>query len=87
MRPQALVSFQEHTAAQSPVLASASPAPHVFSNEFLLHPPPVFNVIVMVDLWLPGQIMLDFLEFDQRRKTENIVFTVAGSWLIWLSYG
>jgi VWFA-related protein len=46
-RPQALASFEEHTGSHTPPTASAPSAPHTFSNDFLLHPPPVFNVIVL----------------------------------------
>jgi VWFA-related protein len=47
-RPQDIASFEEHTAAQPSVIPAASPSSsHTFSNDFLLHPPPVFNVIVL----------------------------------------
>jgi VWFA-related protein len=47
-KPQDLASFEEHTGAQPAVIPAAAPsAPHTFSNDFLLHPPPVFNVIVL----------------------------------------
>jgi VWFA-related protein len=46
-RPQELVSFEEHNGAQTPLPAASPSAPHTFSNDFLLHPPPVFNVLVL----------------------------------------
>ncbi|WP_353068761.1 VWA domain-containing protein [Tunturibacter empetritectus] len=47
-KPQEIASFEEHTGAQPAVTPTAAPsAPHTFSNAFLLHPPPVFNVIVL----------------------------------------
>jgi VWFA-related protein len=47
-KPQDIASFEEHTGAHPTVIPTAAPsAPHTFSNDFLLHPPPVFNVIVL----------------------------------------
>ena len=47
-KPQDIASFEEHPSAQPAVIPTAAPsAPHTFSNDFLLHPPPVFNVIVL----------------------------------------
>jgi len=47
-KPQDIASFEEHTGAQPSVIPTSAPsAPHTFSNDFLLHPPPVFNVIVL----------------------------------------
>jgi VWFA-related protein len=47
-KPQDLASFEEHTGAQPSITPTAvSSAPHTFSNDFLLRPPPVFNVIVL----------------------------------------
>jgi VWFA-related protein len=47
-KPQDIASFEEHTGAQPAVVPAAAPsAQHTFSNDFLLHPPPVFNVIVL----------------------------------------
>jgi VWFA-related protein len=48
-KPQDLASFEEHSGAP---IESAPPAvtkPGVYSNDFLQHPPPVFNV-VLIDL-------------------------------------
>lgn len=44
-RPQRLASFQEHTGADAAPL-DASPA-NVYSNDIVLHPPSVFNVILL----------------------------------------
>jgi VWFA-related protein len=47
-KPQDIASFEEHTGAQPAVIPTAAPsAPHTFSNDFLLHPPAAFNVIVL----------------------------------------
>ncbi|MGF7180298.1 VWA domain-containing protein [Tunturiibacter psychrotolerans] len=47
-KPQNIASFEEHTSAQPAIIPTTAPAaPHIFSNDFLLHPPPVFNVIVL----------------------------------------
>jgi VWFA-related protein len=47
-KPQDIASFEEHTGAQSAVTQTSAPsAPHTFSNDYLLHPPPAFNVIVL----------------------------------------
>jgi VWFA-related protein len=47
-KPQDIGSFEEHTGAQAAVMPIAAPAaPHTFSNDYLLHPPPAFNVIVL----------------------------------------
>jgi VWFA-related protein len=47
-KPQNIASFEEHTGAQPVVISTAAPSnPHTFSNDFLLHPPPVFNIIVL----------------------------------------
>jgi hypothetical protein len=41
-------SLEEHPGAHPRVIPTAAPyAPHAFSNDFLLHPPPIFNVIVL----------------------------------------
>jgi hypothetical protein len=47
-KPQDIAPFEEHTGAQPTVIPTAAPsAPHTFSNDFLLHPSPVFNAIVL----------------------------------------
>jgi VWFA-related protein len=69
-KPQDLASFEEHA---GPPIESAPPAvtkPGVYSNDFLLHPPPVFN-IVLIDLAtvgnLPDQMYL-YYELTQFLK-------------------
>ncbi len=47
-KPQDIASFEEHTSTQPAIIPTTAPsAPHTFSNDYLLHPPPVFNVIVL----------------------------------------
>src|ERR1700760_2957627 len=47
-KPQDIASFEEHTGVQPAVMPIPAPsAPHTFSNDYLLHPPPAFNVIVL----------------------------------------
>lgn len=45
-RPEELESFAEHTGIP-PTAATVSAAPNVFSNQYLLHPPPSINVILL----------------------------------------
>ena len=45
-RPQKLASFEEHT-GDTPAIGSVSLGAHDFSNGYLLHPPPVSNVILI----------------------------------------
>lgn len=46
--PQQIASFEEHTGAQPAVMPTTEPSvTHTFSNDFLLHPPAAFNVIVL----------------------------------------
>jgi VWFA-related protein len=45
-RPQQLASFEEHDGGGAAKFTTTD-APGVFSNEIVLHPPPVFNVIVL----------------------------------------
>jgi VWFA-related protein len=47
-KPQDIASFEEQTGAQAAVMPiAAQAAPHTFSNDCLLHPPPAFNVVVL----------------------------------------
>jgi VWFA-related protein len=45
--PEKLSSFEEHTGREPNSLPRAQKDPHVFSNSLVLHPPRVFNVIVL----------------------------------------
>jgi VWFA-related protein len=45
-RPEQLESFEEHVGAPA-TIATTSAAPNVFSNAYLLHPPPSLNVILL----------------------------------------
>ncbi len=48
-RPQDLASFEEHRTEAPPAIVTASaPLPAgTYSNDFLLHPPPVLNILVL----------------------------------------
>jgi len=66
-KPQDVASFEEHSGAPIESVPSAVAKPGVYSNDFLLHPPPVFN-IVLIDLAtivnLPDQMYL-YYELNQ----------------------
>jgi VWFA-related protein len=75
-KPQDLASFEEHSGAPIESAPSAVTKPGVYSNDFLVHPPPVFNV-VLIDLAtivnLPDQMYLyyeltQFLEHLPARE-------------------
>lgn len=51
--PQQVTSFEEHTGAAVAQQNAGPVEPHTFSNQFLLHPPPAFNVLVL-DTWTIG---------------------------------
>lgn len=57
---QTLTSFEEHTAAPHPALAEDALAPGVFANEYLMHMPPVVDILVLdiSNLSLPDQMYL-----------------------------
>jgi VWFA-related protein len=65
--PQDLASFEEHSGAPIESAPQVALKPGVYSNDFLLHPPPVFN-IVLIDLAtiinLPDQMYL-YYELNQ----------------------
>lgn len=46
-RPQRLSSFEEHKADPQTSYKSTTETPGTFSNEVVLHPPPVFNLILI----------------------------------------
>jgi VWFA-related protein len=59
-KPQDLASFEEHAGPSIESAPSAVTKPGVYSNDFLLHPPPVFNVVLidLVSISLPDQMYL-----------------------------
>lgn len=46
-RPQDISSFEEHVTDGKTVYESAASSPGTYSNEVLVHPPPVFNLILI----------------------------------------
>jgi VWFA-related protein len=54
-KPQDLASFEEHAGAPVESAPPAVTKSGVYSNDFLLHPPPVFN-IVLIDLATIGNL-------------------------------
>ena len=46
-KPQQLASFEEHSGVGASASAEAPSAPGVFSNSFLLHPPPAFTALLL----------------------------------------
>ena len=62
-KPQDLASFEEHSGAPVESVPSAATKPGMYSNDFLQHPPPVFNVL-LIDLVsiknLPYQMSLHY---------------------------
>ena len=46
-KPQSIASFEEHTAAPSHFEQAAAAEPGNYSNDYLLHLPPVLNVLVL----------------------------------------
>ena len=63
--PQTIASFDEHTSAEilAAAPAASSPQPRgVYNNDFLLHPPPVLDVIILdiTNLALEDQMYLSF---------------------------
>lgn len=44
---QTVSSFEEHRSAPAGMKVSAAADPNTFSNDFLLHPPPVYNVMML----------------------------------------
>ncbi len=61
-KPQNLASFEEHSGLPVESVPSAATKPGVYSNDFLQHPPPVFNVLLidLVTLSLPVQMSLHY---------------------------
>jgi VWFA-related protein len=62
-RPQDLASFEEHTGKEvSARPPSAVSAPGVYNNDFLLHPPPVLNVLLLdtTNMRMEDQMYLSF---------------------------
>lgn len=61
-RPQDLASFEEHSGPPVESVPPAATKPGVYSNDFLQHPPPVFNVLLidLVSINLSDQMYLNY---------------------------
>jgi VWFA-related protein len=61
-KPQILASFEEHATAPVALLPQASITPGVYSNQFMMHLPPVLNIIVIdiTHLNIPDQMYLNY---------------------------
>jgi len=61
-KPQALLSFNEHTAAPVATIPQSPAAPGVYNNDFLLHLPSVLNIIVIdtTNLAIVDQMYLNY---------------------------
>jgi VWFA-related protein len=59
-KSQDLASFEEHSGAPMESVRPAAVTPGVYSNDFLQHPPPVFNVLLLdlASIGLPDQMYL-----------------------------
>jgi VWFA-related protein len=65
-KPQNIASFEEHTGSQPELTPTAAPsAPHTFSNDYLLHPPPVFNAIVLDTVTIDIDIVTQMYLYKQ----------------------
>jgi VWFA-related protein len=88
-KPQDIASYEEHTGAQPSVTPTAAPsAPHTFSNDFLLHPPPVFNIIVLdtatiniVDQMYLNEQLTEFI--DALLPQNSLAIYVHGGEFTW----
>jgi len=64
-QPQTIASFEEHSGAPAPAAATMQPvaaAKGVYSNEYLLHLPPVLSVVIIdiANLSIPEQMYLNY---------------------------
>lgn len=61
-RPQTIASFEEHAGVPPPVLEQTSATPGDYSNDYLLHMPPVMNIILIdiANLEMPDQMYLNY---------------------------
>jgi len=59
-KPEHLASFREHTAQDASAPLQESAPANVFSNDIVLHPPRVFNIILVdaINISLPDQMYL-----------------------------
>jgi VWFA-related protein len=65
-KPQQLASFEEHTGDPVESAPPEAKGPGVYSNDFLLHPPPVYNVLLidLATLMMRDQMFL-YYELNQ----------------------
>ena len=64
-QPQTIASFEEHSGAPAPAAATMQPVAAtkgVYSNEYLLHLPPVLSVVIIdiANLSIPEQMYLNY---------------------------
>jgi VWFA-related protein len=61
-QPQTISSFEEHVTTPAAIAAPAAATPGFYSNDFLLHLPPVLNVIVLdiTNISIPDQMYLNY---------------------------
>lgn len=61
-KPQILASFEEHAETPAASLPQASLTPGVYSNQFMMHLPPVLNIVVIdiTHLNIPDQMYLNY---------------------------
>jgi VWFA-related protein len=52
-KPQKLASFEEHTAELTPAGAFSQAGANVYSNDYVAHPPPVVNVLLIDTTTIP----------------------------------
>lgn len=70
-KPQMLASFEEHITTPVAPIEQASTSPGVYSNEFMLHLPPVLNIIVIdiTNLEIVDQM---YLYYELNRFIKNL---------------
>ena len=70
-KPQVLASFEEHATAPVAPFPQTSTAPGVYSNSFLLHLPPVLNIIV-IDIDNLEIVDQMYLNYELSRFVKNL---------------
>ncbi len=88
-KPQKIASFEEHTPGQAPRALEVKAA-NVYSNQFLLHPPTVFNAIMLDTATIPiveqmylNQQLIRFIN-DLPADQQLAIFVHAGEFTILL---
>jgi VWFA-related protein len=84
-KPQTIASFEEHKSTPGTTMMPASTSPGVYSNDYLLHLPPVLNIILIdtTNLEITDQMYLNYqltLFFKTLPAEQPIAFYLrAGS--------